>query len=60
MPLHECPGPDRKKQNIPGEVACPYCGEDVEIWTNDMKATCPSCSKEITRGELESCTKEQV
>jgi predicted RNA-binding Zn-ribbon protein involved in translation (DUF1610 family) len=49
MPLHECPGPDRKKPVVPEEVTCPNCGAVVEMWTNETKITCPACSQPITR-----------
>lgn len=52
MPLHECPGPDRKKPSTPEEHTCPECGADIEIWTNETKIICSACSKEITREQL--------
>ncbi|NQU09449.1 hypothetical protein HQ590_01550 [bacterium] len=52
MPLHDCPGPDRKKASTPEEVKCPHCGADLEMWTNETKMTCASCSKEVTREQL--------
>jgi len=53
MPLHECPGPDRNKPNVPEEYECPECGAEIEMWTRDTQVTCPSCSKVITREQLE-------
>ena len=54
MALHECPGPDRKKPVVPEEIECPECKAEVEMWTNEKQVTCPSCSRVITREELES------
>jgi predicted RNA-binding Zn-ribbon protein involved in translation (DUF1610 family) len=54
MPLHECPGPDRKKPIVPEELQCPACGAEIEMWTNEAQTTCPSCSKVITRDELDA------
>ena len=53
MPLHECPGPDRKKPAAPETVKCPECGADIELWTDETEVTCPSCSKEIPREQLQ-------
>ncbi|MBI4025750.1 MAG: hypothetical protein HY360_12270 [Verrucomicrobia bacterium] len=52
MTLHECPGPNRKAPPAPEVVECPACGAEMEMWTNENKAKCPSCSKEITREQL--------
>ena len=51
MTLHECPGPNRKKPNIPVEVHCPHCGAEIEIWSHDTMIKCPSCLKEMPRDE---------
>ena len=53
MGMHECAGADRKKPNVPEEIKCPACGAEIEIWTNDESAKCPSCSKVVTRAELD-------
>ena len=53
MPLHECPGPDRKKPSVPEEFECPKCGSDIEMWSSDSMVTCPKCKAEIAREELE-------
>ena len=52
MPVYECPGGDRKTPSVPEEVQCPECGADVEMWSNDTKATCPACLTEFTRDQL--------
>lgn len=49
MPLHECPGPDRKKKAIPEDLECPTCGREVEIWSNEEKKVCPSCGATVAR-----------
>ncbi len=54
MPLHECAGPNRKKPNAPEEFTCPECGAEIEMWSNDNRTTCRSCSKEVTRDRLDS------
>jgi len=54
MALHECPGPDRRKPPVPDEFECPECGAEIELWRNEDKTTCPACSKEVTREQLEA------
>ena len=54
MALHECPGPARKKPAVPEEIECPECGAELEMWSNEAKVTCPSCSKEISRDLLDA------
>lgn len=49
MPLHECPGPDRKKPLAPEIIECPNCGKELEIWTDESMAWCPVCSEKISR-----------
>ena len=54
MALQECPGTDRKKPVVPEEFECPECGAEVEVWTNEEKVTCPACSEELTREQLQA------
>ena len=54
MALYECPGAGRKKADVPEEIECPECGAEIEMWTNETKVTCPSCSKVITREQLDA------
>ena len=52
MPLHECPGPNRKRPIVPEEYNCPACGATIEIWSNDEKTVCPECAKELSHSDL--------
>lgn len=53
MALHECPGPERKKPDMPEERPCPDCGAEIEIWSRETKATCSACGGQFTRDQLE-------
>lgn len=53
--IFECPGAKDLKRPKPEEIKCPYCGEVVEIWTDETKATCPKCKKIVTRKQDLSC-----
>ena len=53
--LDHCPG----SANLRGTPTlsikrCPKCGEDVEIFSNDMSVKCSSCGTEIFN-DIESC-----
>lgn len=39
----------------PRYVKCPFCGEEVEMWTDETKKKCPKCSGEIFAAEATSC-----
>lgn len=57
--IFKCPGSQNFSQPRPELQRCPYCGEEVEIWTDEVKSTCPLCKKEVFRevemGCLEWC-----
>ena len=53
MPLHDCPGPNRQKPNVPEEIDCPHCGAEVEMWSHDESARCPTCGAEVKRKQLQ-------
>ncbi len=35
-------------------VKCPYCGADIERWTDEIKGVCENCGKEVIF-EIDSC-----
>jgi predicted amidophosphoribosyltransferase len=53
--ISNCPGSQRFKQPQPENIKCPFCGADVEIWTDEAEALCPKCRKTTTREEGQSC-----
>ncbi len=38
-----CPGDDPTRRSAPEEYACPGCGAEVEIWSDEKKAACYKC-----------------
>jgi ribosomal protein S27AE len=50
-----CPGSEALKKPKPEYQKCPKCGEEVEIWTDEVKAVCGKCGQEVLRGETLSC-----
>lgn len=50
-----CPGSTLLRQPAPEIFTCLSCGGEVEIWTDELKATCPSCLKPVYRDAEISC-----
>ena len=38
-----CPGMDTTLNVEPESVSCPECGQELEIWTDEVKTRCPGC-----------------
>lgn len=53
--ISECPGAKFFKRPEPEIIKCPDCFEEVEIWTDEIKAECSKCKKIITRKQNISC-----
>jgi HD superfamily phosphodiesterase/predicted RNA-binding Zn-ribbon protein involved in translation (DUF1610 family) len=53
--INKCPGAKRLRQPKPEIIRCPSCGEEVEIWTDEVRATCPNCKIAVVREEAPSC-----
>lgn len=43
----ECPGAKKIKYPEPRVLRCPFCGTEVEIWTDEIKTVCPDCKNEV-------------
>jgi NADH pyrophosphatase NudC (nudix superfamily) len=52
--IHTCPGVSNLKSPTLEIKICPRCGEEVEIFSDDMKATCQGCNLEIFN-DIVSC-----
>lgn len=51
----ECPGTKFVKQPVPTEIECPKCGEELEIWSDELYSECPVCCAEVSgSGEEEN------
>lgn len=50
-----CPGARTIRDPKPEYVKCPECGAEVEIWTDELKDTCPSCGNKVFRAQQASC-----
>ena len=53
--ISNCPGALKFRQPEPEIIKCPSCGEEVEIWTDEIKVTCRNCKETIIREGGPSC-----
>jgi NADH pyrophosphatase NudC (nudix superfamily) len=50
----KCPGQD--KRNLKLEIiACSKCGYKVEIFSDEVKVSCPKCKNLVCRERMPSC-----
>lgn len=49
MVLDFCPGSQKFKRPEPENIKCPKCGQEAEIWTDEIQVTCPHCHNKILR-----------
>ena len=50
-----CPGSQNFSQPRPELMKCPSCYYEVEIWSDEVKATCPRCGKTFMKESEQSC-----
>lgn len=50
-----CPGISQFMRPTPSFLKCPKCGSDVEIWSDEEEAQCPTCGIIVSRGKVQSC-----
>lgn len=50
-----CPGARVIRQPKPEIFSCPYCGTEVEIWSDELKGICSNCKKTVMRSQELSC-----
>jgi hypothetical protein len=50
-----CPGSKILRSPKPASIDCPSCGYAVEIWSDEIRAVCPRCKKNVVREGIASC-----
>ena len=50
-----CPGSRTMRQPVPEMFQCPTCGEEVEIWSDEIKGSCLKCGTTVMRDGFMSC-----
>jgi len=53
--LRSCPGARSLKDIRPEYVRCPHCQTEVEIWTDEYRARCPTCHAWVYREQGLTC-----
>ena len=53
--IFDCPGSQNFKHPQPESLKCPHCGEEVEIWTDEVEVRCRKCATVVTRKDGQSC-----
>ena len=53
--IAKCPGSQSFSQPQPEIIRCRSCGEEVEIWTDEVKVICWKCQNTIMRTQGQSC-----
>ena len=51
----KCPGSAGFSQPAPEIKICPVCGEEIEIWTDEITAACSKCKVTIIREDGATC-----
>lgn len=50
-----CPGSQKFKHPYPENINCPFCREELEIWSDEVKTKCTKCKNTVMRKPAESC-----
>lgn len=53
--IEHCPGAKQFRRPEPEYINCFFCGEEVEIWTDEFQTKCPKCKKTVIRKQGQSC-----
>ena len=55
MSIFKCPGSEEIRSPHPEIVPCPWCGAEVELWSDEAETDCPRCGKPVYREIPPSC-----
>jgi ribosomal protein S27AE len=53
--LERCGGSQKNVTPVPTLKNCPGCGEEVEIWSDELKTKCGKCGITVTMEATPSC-----
>lgn len=54
-PVKGCPGAQDIRRPRPEYFACPGCGEEIEVWTDEIEGVCDSCGMKVPKEGSPSC-----
>jgi len=51
----KCPGQDMRfwKEDAIFEIKCPYCGEEIEFFRDDIVRKCSKCDKRVLNPKID-------
>lgn len=53
--LKSCPGASSIKEIRPFYVQCPHCQTEVEVWSDEFRARCPTCKAWVYAKQSTTC-----
>ena len=53
--LGKCPGSGNIRTPVPSLKKCPECGEEVEIWSDELRVKCTRCGATVLKENVPSC-----
>ncbi len=53
--MASCPGSKLLKSPVPESIECSGCGEELEIWTDELKVRCKRCGTTTYKNRMPSC-----
>jgi len=53
--MRGCPGAIVFKEAKPEYMACPHCGKEMEMWSDEPLARCPHCRLWVNKERGASC-----
>lgn len=53
--IFSCSGSEKFKKPSPEGIKCPSCGEELEIWTDEIEVLCPKCKNTVRRPQENIC-----
>ncbi|MFZ5801406.1 MAG: HD domain-containing protein [Candidatus Omnitrophota bacterium] len=53
--IFSCSGSEKFKRPQPEGIRCPSCGEELEIWSDEIEAVCTKCKNTVRRPQGASC-----
>jgi DNA-directed RNA polymerase subunit RPC12/RpoP len=53
--LGKCPGSGNIRTPVPSLKKCPECGEEAEIWSDELRVKCTRCGATVLKENVPSC-----
>lgn len=53
--IRGCPGSIAIREARPDDMTCPHCGQEMEIWSDEVVARCHHCGLYVSKERGASC-----